>query len=267
LNPTEVSGPLIVNLSVLALNVGGLIPRWAATLFPKFQDRRKMMKQTFPNLFLVTCLVFNSCTHPAISSNTNPIAGASTASPSPASISPDPTPKSSATSVGKETDVVAQALESRFTNLGGKGCQTIKDEKEGPWIEQKCPGIGGYKMLYDYSDGRIGITLISSKGTKHDIDFNEFVESYTFLEVDPKLEWLLKRQEKELAPIALIIRYNAGNVNENTNKYPLYLMVVKITATEICVVDIVKAVDDTNIKVKQTANEAFSKTCLEPPQR
>ena len=244
------------------------------------------MKQISAILVFAICLMFNSCTS-AVTSSTNTIAASSTPpssnsimngnsimsekipNPFPSSSnsnSSNTTPKPSVLLLEEKPDESVQAIQSRYTNLSGKSCRTIEESDEGAYSLEKCPGIGGYKISVSYSDGRINITPICAKCPEHNIHFSQFTESYTSLEVNQKLEWLLKRQGKELVPIALVIRYNAGDGIEDTSKRPLYLMIVKMTQTETCAVAIVKADNDTNGKVKQIANAALSKPCLEPPQ-
>lgn len=243
-----------------------------------------MMKQISAIIVFSICLMVNSCTS-VVSSSANTIATSSTPpssnsimngnmngkmpNPFPSSSNSNPpnlTPKPITLSLGKQSSAIARAIQSRFTNLGGKSCQTIEEQDAGPFIEQKCPGVAGYKIFYSSADGRIDITITSPKGTDYETYFAQFVESYTSLEVDYKLEWLLKRQGKELVPIALVVRYNAGDTMETTSKYPLYLMIVKITPTETCAIAIVKANNVTNAKVKQIADVVSSKPCLEPPE-
>lgn len=93
-----------------------------------------------------------------------------------------------------------------------------------------------------------------------------------------------KKSGGKFIPIALIIRFNEDgyensepenitantvpDVNSSTNtavtvrKEMSYLMIMKITPNEICIIDKVKPIADANVKARQIADEAISKPCL-----
>src|SRR5690348_14464126 len=65
----------------------------------------------------------------------------------------------------------AQSPESLYTSLSSKSCKTLKVDKESESSVQSCPGIAGYKLLVEEGDLRQSITVVTAKGTKHELNY------------------------------------------------------------------------------------------------
>ena len=65
----------------------------------------------------------------------------------------------------------AAAIDSVYTDLAPEKCRTIEVEQDPmPSSLQRCPGIGGYRLLVADDDLRQTVTVISPDGKKHPLD-------------------------------------------------------------------------------------------------
>lgn len=156
----------------------------------------------------------------------------------------------------------AQSIQSVYTSLGAKQCRTIKSAEVGDdGYEGRCRGVAGYSLLLSEGDLRQNITVITPKGAKHSLDLWDVI-SGGFSSVGPKAEWRMAMQDGKLAPVALIVRYNASEDPDAPNKQNSYLAVSKITPTEICVTDKILPGPKANEDARRAADTAARKPCL-----
>lgn len=152
--------------------------------------------------------------------------------------------------------VTAQKIQSQYTDLIGKKCKTI--EEDTALYIAECPGITGYKLKVNDFDLRMSVTVIAPGGSEHPIDF----DTAAFHSIGNKAEWRVKKEKDKIVPIALIIRFNVQSNPENPSDETSYLLVAKIAGKEICVVDKIKSAADANVKARESADKASSKSCL-----
>ncbi len=155
----------------------------------------------------------------------------------------------------------AQTPRSTYTSLEEKQCRSVKspntDEDD---YEIRCRGAAGYTLIVSEGDLRQNITVVTPKSTQHSLDLWDVV-SGGFSHVGPKAEWRMLKQK----PVALIIRYNASENAEQPDKKSSYLVVTKITATEICVTDKISPGANANEEARRAADTAATKPCLKKP--
>lgn len=160
---------------------------------------------------------------------------------------------------------VAQSNRSVYTPLGDKDCRKIKSAEAGDdGYEGRCPGTAGYSLLLSEGDLRQNITVITPQGKEHSLDLWTVV-SGAFSSVGAKAEWRMALQNGKLVPVALILRYNASEDPEQSNKITSYLAVAKITPTEICVTDKISPGPKANEDARRAADAASTKPCLKMP--
>ncbi len=156
------------------------------------------------------------------------------------------------------TAASAQSNRSVYTSLEEKQCRSVKspnaDEDD---MEIRCRGTAGYQLVVTEGDLRQNIVVVTPKGAKHSLDLWDVV-SGGFSHVGPKAEWRMVKQK----PVALIIRYNASEDAEHPDKKSSYLVVTKITATEICVTDKIAPGANANEEARRAADSAAAKPCL-----
>ena len=156
------------------------------------------------------------------------------------------------------TSASAQSNRSVYSSLEEKRCRKIKspnvDEDD---YEIRCRGAAGYTLVVTEGDLRQNITVVTPKGVEHSLDLWDVV-SGGFSYVGPRAEWRLVNKR----PIAFIIRYNASEDPEKPDKKTSYLVVTKITATEICVTDKITPSASANEVARRAANTATTRPCL-----
>jgi hypothetical protein len=163
------------------------------------------------------------------------------------------------------THVEAQTTRSVYTSLDPKSCKTLEStSSEGGYYKARCTGTAGYSLLLEEGDVRQNITVVTPRRTKHSLNLWTVV-SPAFSSVGPKAEWRLTIQGRKVTPTAVIIRYNASEDSSNPEKTTSYLVVTKITATEICVTDRVSPGPKANDDARRLADESATKPCLKTP--
>jgi hypothetical protein len=161
---------------------------------------------------------------------------------------------------------MAQANSSVYTPLAEKQCKTIKgpDSQTGDY-EGRCRGVAGYSLIVTEGDLRQNVIVVTPAGKKHSLELWDVI-SGGFSSVGAKAEWRMARQNGKLAPVALIIRYNANDDPESPNKQSSYLAVTKITASEICVTDKIMPGPNANEDARRAADASVNKPCLKNSQ-
>jgi hypothetical protein len=161
---------------------------------------------------------------------------------------------------------MAQTNSSVYTPLAEKQCKTVKghDAETGDY-EGRCRGVAGYSLIVTEGDLRQNVTVVTPKGARHSLELWEVI-SGAFSSVGAKAEWRMAKQNGKLAPVALIIRYNANEDPESPNKQSSYLAVTKITASEICVTDKIMPGPNANEDARRAADASANKPCLKKSQ-
>ncbi len=163
------------------------------------------------------------------------------------------------------TNAAAQTNRSVYTPIGDKQCRTIKSHEAGDeGFEARCRGPAGYTLLLSEGDLRQNIVVVTPKGKEHSLELWSVVSS-GFSSVGPKVEWRIATQNKKSVPVALILRYNANEDATQPNKLLSYLVVTKITSTEICVTDKIAPGPTANEDARRAADASSTKSCLKNP--
>ncbi len=142
---------------------------------------------------------------------------------------------------------------SIYTPLTNDKCQ-VKIDSKLPIMNGMCPGVGGYNLGIADDDSRMSVSVVAPDKKVFELDF--WGHFNRFSSVGEKAEWRMKGN----TPVALIIRYNVSNANDETKNIS-YLMVSKITKTQSCVVGILKPSKSQNILAQQLADSASNKPC------
>ena len=159
----------------------------------------------------------------------------------------------------------AQTNRSVYTPIGDKQCRTIKSHEAGDdGFEARCRGTAGYTLILSEGDLRQNITVITPQRKEYSLELWSVV-SGGFSSVGPTVEWRIATQNKKPVPIALILRYNANEDATQPNKLLSYLVVTKITPTEICVTDKISPSKIANEDARRAADASSTKPCLKNP--
>ena len=158
--------------------------------------------------------------------------------------------------------VAGQSNQSAYTALGEKQCRTTRRPKDATDdYEGRCRGVAGYTLVLTEGDLRQNITVITPQGAKHSLDLWDVI-SGGFSSVGAKAEWRMAKRNGKLAPVALIIRYNASEDPSAPSKQNSYLAVSKITPAEVCVTDKILPGPKANEDARRAADAAATKPCL-----
>lgn len=156
------------------------------------------------------------------------------------------------------TSVLAQKITSVYTNLDDKKCKTLESDTSGAGSYRgRCPGVGGYQLDLLEGDIRQTINVIAPGKKTFELNFWNYYGGFS--SVGQKAEWRMKGT----IPIALIVRFIVANAEDST-KNTSYLMVSKITKTEICVTDVVTPGKTQNADAQKLADGATTKPCKTP---
>jgi hypothetical protein len=157
--------------------------------------------------------------------------------------------------------VVAQKVESVYTDLDGAKCKTIEFEHEGYSWTKDCPGVAGYRLHRLQGDERESLTVVSPGGRPHPLEFWSTV-SPAFSSVGAKAEWRVRRRGARAEPFALIVRYNAKEDAVNYEKVTSYLVVARLAPGRVCVTDKIAPGPRANELARQAADASAAKPCL-----
>lgn len=150
---------------------------------------------------------------------------------------------------------------SIYTGLDEKSCKTLESSTdEAGWYLGECPGVGGYRLQITEGDIRQSINVVAPNKRKFELDFIGNV-STAFSYVGRRAEWRVVRAGKTLNPIGLIVRYDASENPDDARKTTSYLVVVKITKTEICIINVVKPGAKANEEARNLADQSATKPC------
>jgi hypothetical protein len=153
----------------------------------------------------------------------------------------------------------AQTNESVYTELTEAKCKTIKTGEE--FAVRSCPGVGGYKLLAADDDARGSITVVDPRGKEHPLNYWHVITP-AFSYLGDKAEWRVVKKNGKITPVALIVRVNASENQEDPNKKSSYLAVAKITPQQVCVTDKIAPGATANEEARRAADASSSKPCL-----
>jgi hypothetical protein len=156
----------------------------------------------------------------------------------------------------------AVPITSIYTNLSGKQCKTVKEDKETGSFVRKCPGVGGFHLLVAADDARMSVTVMTPDNAEHPLDY-WYVITRTFSSLGKTAEWRVVKRGGKITPIALIIRVDTYEQEDvNSPKKHSYLAVAKITPEAICITATIGPAANANAQARQAADRAADRACL-----
>ncbi len=144
---------------------------------------------------------------------------------------------------------------SVYTDLTDRDCKASKEADEEGY-SGICPGVGGYTLELLEGDLRQTINVIAPNKKKFELELWSNVSS-GFSHLGAKVEWRMKGK----VPVALIMRYNASENPEDASKLTSYLVVVKLSKTDVCIVDILRPSKTQNIDARKLADNPVKRVC------
>lgn len=161
------------------------------------------------------------------------------------------------------------AITSVYTELGGGGCKKEvdrSDPNETPYL--LCGGVAGYRLIVRRVDaGRQSIDVVDEGQRVHPLNYEETVTRY-MSNLTGKAEWRVSTQDGKQAPIALIVRVQAREDNDNPEKVThTHVAVAKITPKEACVTDAIPEGTRGAAELRSMADSAGARPCAPPRPR
>jgi hypothetical protein len=155
------------------------------------------------------------------------------------------------------------AIESVYTALDAGSCRKEidkKDPNETPY--HVCPGIAGYTLILRLVDaGRQSIDVMHSPQRVFPLDFHEFITRH-MSNLDGNAEWRVAIKDGKRVPIALIVRVQAREDNDNPERVThSYFAVAKVTPNKVCVTDRIIVGAQPEAHVRSTADSAQERQC------
>jgi hypothetical protein len=144
---------------------------------------------------------------------------------------------------------------SIYTPTSEKACIAAKQAVEDGYIAI-CPGVGGYKLELLEGDLRQTINVISPNKKKTELNLWSNI-SGGFSSVGEKVEWRMKGK----SPTSFIVRFNASENPEDSSTITSYLVVVKLSKTSSCIVDVINPSKTQNIEARKSADASGGKAC------
>lgn len=158
----------------------------------------------------------------------------------------------------------ASKIDSVYTSLDSKDCKTLESHtSEGSWYKGRCAGVAGYQLDVTEGDLRQSLTVVTPNGKEFPLEMGINI-SDAFSTLGQNAEWRIHKNGNKITPYALIVRFNASENPEHPEKTTSYLVVSKITASNICITDVVRPIPDANTKARELADTATSKSCDMP---
>ncbi len=151
-------------------------------------------------------------------------------------------------------------IDSVYTQLSGSTCKALASNEAEGSATGRCKGTAGYQLDWMEGDIRQSLNIIDPQGKEFPLELWSTVSS-NFSALGDKAEWRVQKAGKKSTPLALIVRYNVSEDPEKPEKTTSYLVVSKITPTEICVTDVVKPAKDANQQARTLADSATDKAC------
>jgi len=147
--------------------------------------------------------------------------------------------------------------ESSYTSIAQKDCQTLESDNLGS-IEE-CESFAGMKIIVIEGDIKQGI-ILTRDNKRYELDFRSVIFQ-GFISLDLELEWRYKRQEFD-NPMAMIVRLEVNEDEEDMEKITSYSLVSKITEKEICIVGKVQIEENQDELAYKMAEEAYTMPCI-----
>jgi len=166
-----------------------------------------------------------------------------------------------------DADRPKAAVQSIYTDLGAGACTKEidkSDPNETPYLV--CPGVAGYALIVRRVDaGRRSIDVVDAAKRVLPLNYQEVV-TRSMSTLDGKAEWRVATQDGKQVPIALIVRVQAREDNDNPEKVTrTYVAVAKIARNETCVTDRIPEGTKSEAEVRIAADSAQERQCA-PPQ-
>jgi len=154
------------------------------------------------------------------------------------------------------------AIVSVYTDLSENVCTTLEYNEQEASSTQACEGTHGYRLLVLDGDARQSVTIIAPDGREHPLDYWSVITG-GFSALGEQAEWRVLGADEAATPIALIVRVNAEEFEDDGGTRTVsYLAVAKITSDGSCVTDRIAPGPEQKERARQAADTSADRSCL-----
>ncbi|SIR04804.1 hypothetical protein SAMN05421546_2318 [Solilutibacter tolerans] len=150
---------------------------------------------------------------------------------------------------------------SEYSSLAVADCKLTERLEETGDTTHRCPGVANYVLDMHDSDARMSLDVIADGAQPQSLEFWS-VASGAFSNLGPRVEWRYPAEAKQ--PNALIVRYDAFEQPEQPERPTSYLLVVKLAASDSCLVAKLPPGPGQNESARVAADKAQTSACLTP---
>lgn len=127
---------------------------------------------------------------------------------------------------------------SRYTHIDN--CRTIeRNEDEGGWSVQRCPGLAGYRLRRTEGDLRENLIVELPGGGEANLKLGEVTGKGGFSTLGATVEWRGRGAGRAFRPEALIVRFSVVEDAERPERPTSYLLAVRLAGRRSCVIAVV----------------------------
>ncbi|HVI97807.1 MAG TPA: hypothetical protein VM657_01940 [Sphingomonas sp.] len=157
------------------------------------------------------------------------------------------------------TAVAADGRVSRYTSLAA--CTLVRERpEEAGFAESRCPGLGGYGLRLVDADARQNLFVEQPGGAVTSLRLSE-LGGGGFSSIGQSIEWRGAAKGADLAPDAIILRYNVVENPTSPGSETSYLIVVSLSGGAPCVTDRIAPGPHQNERARTAADDA-DRACL-----
>ncbi|MCG7872264.1 MAG: hypothetical protein N0C81_00825 [Candidatus Thiodiazotropha lotti] len=156
-------------------------------------------------------------------------------------------------------------FKSVFTSLSN--CQAFTDRTDPNSTPYKvCPGVAGYQLIVrKVGAGRKSIEIRPDSQQPFPLSYQAVVTKEMF-HLGEQAEWRVAELSSGIKPVALIAEVHAHeNLDEPDQVTTTFFAVAKISATEICVTDVIEQQKLSRVQLQQLADKAQQRVCIRTP--
>ncbi len=152
------------------------------------------------------------------------------------------------------TVAVDPAADSVYTDITDAVCKERDPStyEAGSIMEADCPGTGGYKLVFSFSDHSAALSVIDPQAKETLLPLRSVLNPVMDFVVGNKVEWRMDKKGEGAKPLAMIVRANKIH-RDDPSKDETFLIVTRLTS-DMCVTDVVPASADQNKKARAFAD-------------
>ena len=163
------------------------------------------------------------------------------------------------TALATQPAEAAPGRTQRYTRMDH--CRTLeRNEDEGGWSVQRCPGLAGYRLRRTEGDLRQNLVIELPGGGEADLRLGEVTGKGGFSSLGEMVEWRGRGSGARFRPDSLILRYVVVEDPDRPERPTSYLVAVRLAGRRSCVTALVAPGRTQNAQTRALADR--ERQCL-----